>query len=611
MVYKALILGGVTMKKILALTAIAVLLFGFAASMPAKAQTTTTVTNLIEMYVGSATAYVDGSSVKMEAAPLVQSGTVYVPLRFIAENMGDEVLWDDKNREITILEMTASGSEMLVNATVTLKIDSSTGTNITMLPCLGFPTPCSYPRSTATHTFVIKPSVKIVNGRTLVPLGSLATDPLWIASRSFYDKVSSRVVVPGFDPNMQTDQGYGGTITVWYSWEQGSAETAALKKAATEFEKAYKTASVNLVAVDPASLKSKFIATASTGNGPHILIGPSEWIGELADLGLINPIEISHAVDTTNYMLIGPYTSNVPENFAEFVLRANYLDVAINAVSYNGKVYALPESVNTDALYYNKSFVKTLPTSLNDLLTANKKYPVSGGSPLVFDASSFYHESWLHFGLGGGVFSGANYKDVSPIKSLSSVKAFQALADLRKNKVTPSTLPTYQTAANLFSSKKAAFFIGGPEKYAVLKKTLGTNLGLMAIPSGKPMVSVEAVMIAKNVPSNMRTAFEFAKFLTGVTSFGGGFNAEVNMAKTASHIPAALKPYNDSNLLDDPMVKVFSVQATKGTLLPCAPATSAVMSVMSKILPNVYQGKITAQDAANQAYQQITSQIGK
>ncbi len=59
--------------------------------------------SLVEMNVGNKTAKVDGKSIKLEAEPLLQQGTTYVPLRFVTEAMGSELVYEAKSRRITVL----------------------------------------------------------------------------------------------------------------------------------------------------------------------------------------------------------------------------------------------------------------------------------------------------------------------------------------------------------------------------------------------------------------------------------------------------------------------------------------------------------------------------
>lgn len=63
----------------------------------------------IQMTVGNNTAVVNGEVVTLDAAPQVKGNRTMVPVRFISENLGMTVKWDQKTRTITIV--TPEGEE--------------------------------------------------------------------------------------------------------------------------------------------------------------------------------------------------------------------------------------------------------------------------------------------------------------------------------------------------------------------------------------------------------------------------------------------------------------------------------------------------------------------
>jgi len=56
----------------------------------------------IILWIGKTTALVDGSKTTLDVAPIIINGRTYLPLRFISENLGASVNWDDKTQTITI-----------------------------------------------------------------------------------------------------------------------------------------------------------------------------------------------------------------------------------------------------------------------------------------------------------------------------------------------------------------------------------------------------------------------------------------------------------------------------------------------------------------------------
>ncbi|MWC27401.1 stalk domain-containing protein [Paenibacillus sp. MMS18-CY102] len=54
------------------------------------------------LVIGSTTAYVGDSAYRITAAPFIQTGRTYVPIRFISEKLGATVNWNQSTKEVTI-----------------------------------------------------------------------------------------------------------------------------------------------------------------------------------------------------------------------------------------------------------------------------------------------------------------------------------------------------------------------------------------------------------------------------------------------------------------------------------------------------------------------------
>ncbi|MDQ0173563.1 stalk domain-containing protein [Paenibacillus tundrae] len=54
------------------------------------------------LVIGSTTAYVGESAYRISAAPFIQTGRTYVPIRFISEKLGATVNWKQSTKEVTI-----------------------------------------------------------------------------------------------------------------------------------------------------------------------------------------------------------------------------------------------------------------------------------------------------------------------------------------------------------------------------------------------------------------------------------------------------------------------------------------------------------------------------
>jgi hypothetical protein len=58
----------------------------------------------IELAVGSTTAYFNGEPKPLESPVMMKNGTTFVPLRFIAEELGGRFEWESGSRLVTIVK---------------------------------------------------------------------------------------------------------------------------------------------------------------------------------------------------------------------------------------------------------------------------------------------------------------------------------------------------------------------------------------------------------------------------------------------------------------------------------------------------------------------------
>ena len=58
--------------------------------------------DVILITIGADTAYVNGTAVKLDAAAFVENGRTYLPLRFISETLGAQVVWNEAEKTVTI-----------------------------------------------------------------------------------------------------------------------------------------------------------------------------------------------------------------------------------------------------------------------------------------------------------------------------------------------------------------------------------------------------------------------------------------------------------------------------------------------------------------------------
>ena len=60
--------------------------------------------DVILITIGADTAYVNGAAVQLDAAAFVENGRTYLPLRFVSENLGAQVTWNETEKTVTIIK---------------------------------------------------------------------------------------------------------------------------------------------------------------------------------------------------------------------------------------------------------------------------------------------------------------------------------------------------------------------------------------------------------------------------------------------------------------------------------------------------------------------------
>ena len=61
------------------------------------------LTTEIKVSIGEHTAFIDGRALKLETAPTINNGRTMVPVRFIGEALGASFLWEEKTRKVSYI----------------------------------------------------------------------------------------------------------------------------------------------------------------------------------------------------------------------------------------------------------------------------------------------------------------------------------------------------------------------------------------------------------------------------------------------------------------------------------------------------------------------------
>ncbi len=384
---------------------------------------------------------------------------------------------------------------------------------------------------------------------------------------------------PGAGGMMMVPEG-PGEVTLWHGYTGAEADT--LQEAVNTLQQKNPDFKVNLLAVPFDQLKNKYSTEASTGGGPDLVIGPSDWIGDYAEANVIQPYDGMAGVSDITGML-------VPS--------------AVEVAKYNGKLYGIPSNTKNVALYYNKDLVKDLPKNTDDLLAMASKLATGNVKYGAALNAGFYHAVGYNFAFGGKLFTDPTHID------LTTQGTVDWLNWMKKAKDTPGVFiknGADDDINNLFTSGQAAMVINGPWALGDYRKALGADkVGVAVAPDtatgGKfaPFVGTENYYLNPN-SKNQKAALAFVDYIVspGVQQI---FVDKAGQVSTNTKV----------DLSSNPDLKAFAEQAKQGTPFPTYPAMGKVWDPAGNMINEVLDGKAQPAEAAKQANDAINSAITK
>lgn len=370
-----------------------------------------------------------------------------------------------------------------------------------------------------------------------------------------------------------------GTLTIWV--DGGRVEVI------TEIGNAF-TEKYNVpVAVQElgfGDVRDQLKIAGPAGEGPDVIIGAHDWLGELVSNGLLEPLDLSDKTE-------------------------NFNPVALQAFTYNGQLYGMPYAVEAIALVYNKDLVPEPPETWDELKDIARELQEAGlvEQGYVLQQGDPYHTYPIISGFGGYVFGrmedGSYNPDDLGLDSPGAIAAAQEIDSMIKEGLLRKDVD-YEVMMTLFKEGKSAFFIGGPWTLNDLRDS-GVNYGIAKIPTieqaARPFVGVQGFMVS---------SFGKNKLLaqTFLTDFLATDEAMLALFEAVPNGPAWL-PLGET--LDDPDLLVFAQSAADGDPMPGIPAMSAVWEAWGKAITIIFQQQQPADEAMIDAAQTIREKIAE
>jgi len=386
----------------------------------------------------------------------------------------------------------------------------------------------------------------------------------------------------------KTTRTHGTTITVWVD----SPQKPAIVASANAWS-AGKGVSVNVLVHAFGGIRDD-LKTVTPDNAPDIIIGPHDWVGDLATNGLIEPL------------------------YPKKATLSQFPSYALNAFSYGTavkKLYGAPYGLENVGLVVNTALEK-VPTTFAQLEkeALAYKHKSSGNIAIAVPQGSggdAYHMYPFFSGLGGYVFGTNKIGNLDPsnigVANAKFIKNVGLIDKWNKEGLINSKVD-YNTAKNAFLQKKAAFWITGPWESDTLKSS-GIKFKIIQMPKivyqSVPFLGVQGMMVTKYATAH------------GVDSLAKDFvsnymmqpAAQLSLANANGRAPAntvAAKRYSD------PVLSQFGKAGAGGVPMPNIPQMGAVWSELGGAWVKATRGAgaVSAKTAFRTAARNIANKIG-
>ncbi|MEZ4560295.1 MAG: extracellular solute-binding protein [Caldilineaceae bacterium] len=365
-----------------------------------------------------------------------------------------------------------------------------------------------------------------------------------------------------------------GRILLWHSYDD--AATAALEDILARFGELNPHTVVKVQRFDDeAAMMAQFRAAAAGGLGPDALLTSSDWVLPLVEDRLLRPVDAA-----------------LSEN-----VRGRFMPDALSALQVDGRLYGLPQSVNTTVLFYNRDLVEEPATTLDDLVAE----ATSGN--YVAMASGFVDAFW-----GVSTFGGQLTDDTGRI--ILDRGGFANWLEWLKNvRDRPSVVLDADAdfLRSQFVDGAVAYLIADSALSPQLAAEMGDKLGVAPLPSG-PVGSAAPFLTADAILLNSASSQEQAHLATTLAEFITNVEQSATFMRRTQRVPANGQVRINPRL--NPAVSAMAAQARNAVPLPNTPLRDTILGELADAQTRVLEGVLEPATAARETTQTLNSELG-
>lgn len=356
-----------------------------------------------------------------------------------------------------------------------------------------------------------------------------------------------------------------GTLTLWVDETRAPVLTEIGERFTAETN-----VPVAVYQVGFGDIRDRLQLYGPTGEGPDIIIGAHDWLGQLATNGLVEPLDLSAVQDNIDPVALGAFTYDTGEG---------------------GQVYGLPYAAEALGLYYNTDMVETPPATWDELIQMATDLQADTELGLeqafIIPEKDPYHTYPILTANGGYIFGRNDDGTYNPEDVGLDSEGGLAYGQMLDRMIDEGVLRAgvnYDTMIQLFNAGDAAMFMTGPW-------ALGGDAGVRAggqpyavapIPAGteeaRPFVGVQGFMVSAFAPNKELATSFLTEYVATDDTMQALFDAD---PRPSTWTPVA-------SATDDEDIQAFIESAGNGDPLPAIPAMSAVWTDWTDALDLIF-----------------------
>ncbi|MDX2161007.1 MAG: extracellular solute-binding protein [bacterium] len=336
------------------------------------------------------------------------------------------------------------------------------------------------------------------------------------------------------------------------------------------------TAEVQEIALG--DIRANLPVAGPAGEGPDVIVGAHDWVGELVLNGAVIPLDLGGMED-------------------------QFTAASLQLFTYNGDLYGMPYAAENVAFFRNTDLVPEAPATWDEVRAITEELVSSGASRYgyMIQTNDAYHFFPVQSAFGGYIFGqdaegNYNYSDVGLDSegTLAAAAWLEGMAD--EGFIVPAV--DYDVMHTMFETGEAAMIITGPWALPRIR-TSGVPYAISNIPAaavpGTPFVGGQGFMISAYSENTLLAESFLLDYMATTEAMQAMYDADPR--------PPAYIPLLET--LEDPDLSAFLAAGEVGVPQPSAPGMSSVWGAWQNAQQFVIQGDLDGATAYSDAAAQV------